>query len=64
MAFDVATGDRVWEVPLRGIFAVDWIREAVATDTRVLFVRMSSVDVLDARDGRLVATLGVDPYDE
>jgi hypothetical protein len=62
-AFDVQSGARVWESELRGIFAVDWIREAVATDTRVVIVRMSSVDVLDARDGKLVATLGKDPYD-
>jgi outer membrane protein assembly factor BamB len=62
-AFDARNGARLWDVKLRGIFAVDRIDDVVVTDQYVYAVRTSSLDVLDARTGRLVGAIGNDTYD-
>jgi hypothetical protein len=58
-----ATGEVRWRLRLRPIFAVDDIAGIVATPTRVFVGRMASVEIYDAADGRLVATLGRETYD-
>jgi outer membrane protein assembly factor BamB len=62
-AFDAKAGTRLWDVLLRPIFAVDSIDEVVATPTRVLVTRTSSLDVLDGKTGKLVGTVGTETYD-
>ncbi|MCB9568233.1 MAG: hypothetical protein H6710_13650 [Myxococcales bacterium] len=63
-AIDAATGDRLWDVPLRVIFAVDSIDGVVATDRHVFVTRTSSLEILDATSGALLATIGRESYED
>jgi hypothetical protein len=62
-AFDAAAGTRLWDTLLQPIFAVDSIEGIVAMKERVLVTRTSSLDVLDAKTGKLVGTVGTETYD-
>lgn len=57
-ALDADSGARLWDKPLRRVFAVDWIKEVWQTDDRVIVGRMSHLDLLDAATGEPVATMG------
>ncbi len=61
-AFDAETGDRLWDQPLRVIFAVDSIDGVFATEDYVLVVRTSSLEVLDPATGELRGTIGRETY--
>ena len=63
-AFDARSGARLWDVKLRGIFAVDRIEDIVVTEKFVYAVRTSSLDVLEAKTGRLIGAVGDDTYDK
>ncbi|MGC4063968.1 MAG: zinc ribbon domain-containing protein [Polyangiaceae bacterium] len=63
-AFDARNGARLWDVELRGIFAVNRIEDIVLSESFVYAVRTSSLDVLDARTGRLIGAIGQDTYDK
>jgi outer membrane protein assembly factor BamB len=63
-ALDARNGARLWDVELRGIFAVDRIEDLVLSDSFAYVVRTSSLDVLDARTGRLIGAIGKDTYDK
>ncbi|MFO7563358.1 MAG: PQQ-binding-like beta-propeller repeat protein [Enhygromyxa sp.] len=62
-ALDLATGNRVWETKLRGLFAVDRIQGMVASDSHVFVVRTSSLEIFDAQTGKLTGTVGKETYD-
>lgn len=62
-AFDADTGARLWDTPLRVIFAVDHLGGVVASDTRVYVVRMSSLEIYDAASGALQQTIGAETYE-
>jgi outer membrane protein assembly factor BamB len=62
-AFDATAGTRLWDTLLQPIFAVDSIDGIVAMKDRVLITRTSSLDVLDAKTGKLVGTVGTETYD-
>jgi hypothetical protein len=62
-AFDAGSGDPLWDVTLRGIFAVDRINGVAASEAFVYIVRMSSIEVRGARDGKLVGVVGKETYD-
>jgi outer membrane protein assembly factor BamB len=63
-AFDASNGARLWDVELRAIFAVDRIEDIVLSEAFVYAVRTSSLDVLDAKTGRLIGAIGRDTYDK
>jgi len=63
-AFDARSGARLWDVKLRNIFAVDRIDDMVVTEQFVYVVRTSSLDVLEAKSGKLVGAVGDDTYDK
>lgn len=62
-ALDLGTGKRVWETKLRGLFAVDWIKGIVASDSHAFVVRTSSVEIYDVETGKLTGTIGKENYD-
>jgi outer membrane protein assembly factor BamB len=64
VAFDSSSGARLWDVPLRGIFAVDSVYGMGATDAFVLVHRMGIIDVLDARTGKQRGTYLHTSYDD
>lgn len=61
---DTTNGARLWDIQLRPIFAVDSIDHVQLTTDRVLVERTSSLDVLDAANGKLVGVVGDDTYDK
>ncbi len=63
-AFDIKTGDRLWENILRPIFAVDSINGVFATDDFILVTRTSSLEVHDPKTGALRGTIGRETYDK
>jgi predicted RNA-binding Zn-ribbon protein involved in translation (DUF1610 family) len=63
-ALDARSGDRLWDVLLRPIFAVDRIDGFVVAQDHVIVIRTSSVEVLRATDGALVGVVGAETYDE
>jgi len=63
-AFDSRSGARLWDVKLRGLFAVDRIDDIILTEQYVYAVRTSSLDVLEAKSGRLIGAIGTDTYDK
>ena len=63
-AFDSRSGARLWDVKLRNIFAVDRIDDIVVTDQFVYVVRTNSLDVLEAKSGKLIGAVGDDTYDK
>ena len=63
-AFDLQSGDRIWETRLRPIFAVDSIEGVIPAKTHVLVLRTSSIDVFDANTGQQTGTLGHETYDD
>ncbi len=62
-ALDARTGDRQWDVVLRNVFAVDWIRGLIVTEGHVYLTRTSSLEILDASNGRLLGTIGRETYE-
>lgn len=63
-AFDATNGTLLWDETLRGIFAVDWLQGFAMTEDYVIVVRMSSVEVRDAKTGKLEVVVGHDTYDD
>jgi outer membrane protein assembly factor BamB len=63
-ALDAKTGTRLWDVKLRPVFAVDSIKVLLVTSRYVLIARMGSLDVLDAKTGKHVTTIGKETYDD
>jgi len=63
-AFDARNGARLWDVKLRPIFAVDDIEDIIATEQFVYAVRTGSLDVVDAKSGRLIGAIGASTYDD
>lgn len=63
-AFDLQSGDRVWETKLRPIFAVDRIEGVVPAKTHVLVLRTSSIDIIDVASGQQSGTIGHETYDD
>ena len=63
-ALDARTGDPLWDVTLRNIFAVDSINGFQVTPGFVYVVRTSSLDVLKAKDGKLVGAIGNETYED
>lgn len=63
-ALDAKTGDRVWDVALRRLFAVDKVDDLVVSKSYVYVVRTSSLDVLDLANGKRVATIGDETYED
>lgn len=61
-ALDAATGERLWDAPVREIIGGDPFAGLVATDRHVLVVRSTSVEVYDAATGALITTIGSDGY--
>ncbi len=64
VAFDATSGARLWDVGLRGIFAVDSVYGMGATASMVFVHRMDIVDVLDANTGKLRGTYLETTYDD
>ncbi len=64
VAFDAASGARLWDVGLRGIFAVDSVYGMGATASFVFVHRMSIIDVLDANTGKQRGTYLETTYDD
>ncbi len=62
-ALDARNGARLWDVKLRSIFAVDHVDDMVVTEQFVYAVRTSSLDVLEAKTGKLIGAVGDDTYD-
>ena len=62
-AMDARTGDPLWDVTLRPLFAVDHINGLVATTNRIYLVRMSSLEIFTASEGKLLGTIGSDTYE-
>jgi hypothetical protein len=62
VALDGEAGTRLWEVELRPLFAVDWIKGLVATAHGVYVTRTSSVEVYDPATGKLRGVLGNETY--
>jgi outer membrane protein assembly factor BamB len=62
-ALDLGTGARVWETKFRPLFAVDWIKGLVASDTHAFVVRTSSLEIYDVKTGKLTGTIGKENYD-
>jgi PQQ-like domain len=62
-AFDAATGKRLWDTGLRGIFAVDSVEGIGANETRVYVHRMGIIDILAAKNGAVEGTFMVTTYD-
>jgi hypothetical protein len=63
VAFDASTGDLLWETPLKPIFSVDKVDNITVTPEYVYLVRTSSLDVLDAKTGKQVGSIGDETYD-
>jgi outer membrane protein assembly factor BamB/DNA-directed RNA polymerase subunit RPC12/RpoP len=63
VAFDAASGDLLWETKLKPIFAVDKVDGITVTPKHVYLVRTSSLDVLEAKTGRLIGSVGDETYD-
>lgn len=63
-AFDAKTGNRVWDVELRRLFAVDRVDELVVSKRYVYVVRTSSLDVLELATGKRISTIGDDTYED
>lgn len=62
ITLDGETGTRVWEIELRPLFAVDWIKGLVATPQGVYVTRTSSVEIYDPATGKLRGVLGNETY--
>jgi hypothetical protein len=62
VALDAQTGDQLWDVTLRELFAVDHIKAFVVTEGLVYIGRTSSLEVLDAKDGKLLGAVGTESY--
>lgn len=62
IALDGESGTRVWEIELRPLFAVDWIKGLVATAHGVYVTRTSSVEIYDPATGKLRGVLGNETY--
>jgi outer membrane protein assembly factor BamB len=62
IALDAESGTRVWEIELRPLFAVDWIKGLVATANGVYVTRTSSVEIYDPATGKLRGVLGNESY--
>jgi hypothetical protein len=63
VGFDALSGDLLWERKLKPIFAVDKVDDIVVTEGFVYLVRTSSLDVLDAKTGKEIGTVGDETYD-
>jgi outer membrane protein assembly factor BamB len=63
VALDARSGDLLWETKLKPIFAVDLISGIAVTPQYVYLVRTNSLDVLDAKSGKYVGSLGDENYD-
>jgi len=63
IAIDAETGDTLWDIELRDIFAVDRINSLSATRAHVYVVRTASLEVLKAGTGELVGTVGRQVYE-
>jgi hypothetical protein len=63
-ALDAKTGAPLWEVTLRDIFSVDQIGGFEVTPRFVYVVRTSSLDVLRAKDGKLIGAIGNETYED
>jgi uncharacterized Zn finger protein (UPF0148 family) len=62
-SIEARTGVRQWDVVLRNIFAVDWIRGIIVTDGYVYVTRTSSLEIFDAKNGSLTGTIGRETYE-
>jgi outer membrane protein assembly factor BamB len=63
VALDAKTGDVLWDTKLKPIFAVDIVAGITVTPEFVYLVRTSSLDILDAKTGAYVGTVGEESYD-
>jgi hypothetical protein len=63
-ALNPSSGDRLWDIALRGIFAVDSIDGLSIGEQFVYIERTSSLDVLDAKTGELKGAVGNETYDK
>lgn len=63
VALDAKTGQRLWEITLRPLFAVDWVRNLEVADGLLLVQRTSSMELYDPSNGKLLGTLGRETYD-
>ena len=57
-AFDVKSGQRLWDVALRPIMGIDQPQGFSLSNARVYVMRTSSLEVYDAKTGAYVGTVG------
>jgi hypothetical protein len=63
VALDAKTGQRLWEITLRPVFAVDWVRNLEVGAGLLLVQRTSSMELYDPATGKLLGTLGRETYE-
>lgn len=62
-AWNAETGERLWDRPLRTLFAVDDVKDLVLNQDYIVVLRTSSLEVWGLGDGKLLATFGNETYE-
>ncbi len=64
VALDAASGARLWERPLRALFAIDRVESLLLSEGFIYLDRGHALEIYAAKDGTFIGTLGMQTYKE